>query len=350
MSKMQEKCLYIRADGNEKLGIGHLMRCFVIAREWRMREAACCFLVSDETSAQLVREQGFEAVTLNSRWDNLDQELDGLKELLEKRGAEILLLDSYYYSENYVRTLGEICTVAALGDRANNDCPADIVINYNIYAEENVVQQPESRTVRLLGTKYFPLRTEFFGKRVTVQRTVDRIYLSAGGTDQFKVLLPLAKKLLAKGYEVEAVTGRFNEQLLWLEQLEKENNKFHLHVDAKCVSAIMKNCQIAISAAGITLYELCAMGIPTITFAFADNQIKGAEAMCSRNIMLGVGDIRGQLPQKIDQIIEKVRALDEQLELRQEFSRRMQDCVDGKGASRISDVLGEHAMRKTKER
>ena len=43
------------------------------------------------------------------------------------------------------------------------------------------------------------------------------------------------------------------------------------------MSEVMKYCDIAITAGGSTMYELCACGVPMITYAFADNQLPGVE-------------------------------------------------------------------------
>lgn len=54
----------------------------------------------------------------------------------------------------------------------------------------------------------------------------------------------------------------------------------------------MQKCDIAISAAGSTLYELCATGIPAITYTLADNQLIAAEQFDKQGIMLSAGDCR----------------------------------------------------------
>lgn len=42
--------------------------------------------------------------------------------------------------------------------------------------------------------------------------------------------------------------------------------------ECKKMSELMQQCDMAVSAAGSTLYELCACGMPTITYVLADNQ------------------------------------------------------------------------------
>ena len=51
--------IVIRADGNARIGVGHLMRCLTIAEEIGDRERVI-FWCADEDSAAQVRVRGFE--------------------------------------------------------------------------------------------------------------------------------------------------------------------------------------------------------------------------------------------------------------------------------------------------
>lgn len=55
---------------------------------------------------------------------------------------------------------------------------------------------------------------------------------------------------------------------------------------------LMMLCDVAVSVAGSTLYELCACGIPTITYVLADNQIPAEEMFEQEGIMLNARDYR----------------------------------------------------------
>lgn len=337
---MKEKVLYIRADGNEILGMGHLMRCFALAKEWEKQYGPSCFFTADETARQVVLKHGFKAVCLNSSWKNLDDELDVLTRLLKKAEARLLLVDSYYYKGHYIEVLKRYCKIAAIGDKASVDCQADIVINYNIYADKCIIKDTgPGNAIYLLGTEYYPLRDEFQGKRIIITGHVKNIYLSSGSTDPMGILPLLAKRLLAEGFCVEAVTGSFNQQIDRLKELEQNHENFHLHINIGNVSEVMEKCQLAVSAAGITLYELCALGIPSIIFAFADNQLPGAKAFQEKKFMISVGDIRGYVNDKVNEIVDKVLLLRNSPQCMMEMSERTATCVDGKGTRRILDIL-----------
>ena len=101
----------------------------------------------------------------------------------------------------------------------------------------------------------------------------------------------------------------------------------------------MRRNQLAVSAGGTTLDELCACSTPTVCFSFADNQLAGVKQMGSQHIMLHAGDAR------FDPVVSNIlQALDVYLtndDLRKEYAARMNALVDGQGVQRIAEFL-EH--------
>lgn len=56
--------ILIRADGNARIGMGHLMRCMTVAEELAMLQGSregICFVCADEASGEFVRENGFRS-------------------------------------------------------------------------------------------------------------------------------------------------------------------------------------------------------------------------------------------------------------------------------------------------
>ena len=99
----------------------------------------------------------------------------------------------------------------------------------------------------------------------------------------------------------------------------------------------MKKAESAISAGGTTLYELCACGTPTISYSFADNQIDNVEQFQKDELIDYAGDVRKT------NIFENVKKLlnhyTQNYDLRKGRSRKMQQLIDGNGASRIVGEL-----------
>lgn len=53
--------IYIRADANEIIGTGHVMRCLSIAEESRRRGEEVTFIAADNNSKKAVEIKGFKA-------------------------------------------------------------------------------------------------------------------------------------------------------------------------------------------------------------------------------------------------------------------------------------------------
>ena len=55
----------------------------------------------------------------------------------------------------------------------------------------------------------------------------------------------------------------------------------------KDVKSLIESCDITISAAGSTMYEICACGVPMVTYSLADNQNPGTEAFEKQSLAAG---------------------------------------------------------------
>ena len=94
---------------------------------------------------------------------------------------------------------------------------------------------------------------------------------------------------------------------------------------------------VAVSAGGTTLYELCACGTPTITYSCADNQLNNVLQFQEDGLMAYAGDIRNtNIFKKTEALLKR---LDDSYQLRKECSEKMQGLVDGNGSIRIAEEL-----------
>ena len=99
----------------------------------------------------------------------------------------------------------------------------------------------------------------------------------------------------------------------------------------------MKEADLAISAGGTTLYELCAVGTPAISYSFADNQLYNVKQFAKDGMIDYAGDVRRD--DIFTNVVELYQKYDKDRRLREERSVRMQQMVDGKGAERIGAAL-----------
>ncbi len=337
--------LYIRVDGNEKIATGHVMRCLSVAKALRNLGEESVFILAEPYAMPIIEKEGFGTICINGRYDRISEEMDIMEEIIHKNHIEKLLVDSYFVNESYLTHLREQTVLIYIDDIGELLYPADVLINYcNYYDKFHYEERYRNTNTRLLlGCSYAPLREEFSGRGERQFEMCREILITTGGTDRYNMAYrigkALAEKVFLQNIKINIVSGRFNSHLLELRRLERSTPNLVIHHNAGNMAELMMQCDVAVSAGGTTLYEICYCGLPTVCFAFADNQLDGTGTFGAREIMINAGDIRKDIEGAVERIIESVGYLIEDSSLRRAYSEKMRNLVDGNGALRIAEVI-----------
>lgn len=334
--------IYIRVDMNSTIATGHLMRCLSVAREISKTGNNVTFITSDLEGEKEILENQYTCIVLGSDWRNKESEIDQMIQLIRQYTMEVLLIDSYQVTEKYLLSLHKYTKIYYIDDLNMFHYSVDGLICYaNYFRKFNYDGQYKGKTNLLLGTQFVPLREEFknmHAKKISNQ--IQKLLVLSGGGDPNHFVLKFLKNLDLEQYEkVDVICGRYFLDYEDGEKRYKGNKKVHLH---RCVSHIetyMREADVAISAGGTTLYELCACGVPTITYSFADNQIDNVKQFESDQIMKYAGDVRTE--SVICNILELLNGEMAQKSIRKSVSKRMQAMIDGQGSWRIAKALLE---------
>lgn len=335
----------IRVDANKEIATGHVMRCLSIATGMKNAGIKAVFITADETTKQIVSSHGFEAICLNSQWNNLEGEIERLISAIQEYNINKLLIDNYFVTEQYLKQLATYIKVIYIDDLNSFRYPVSMVINYNIFHRIF----PYSKMYRgtgtelLLGCDYAPLREEFRALTPEHRETVRNVLITTGGTDQYNVAAKLLNKITAekmfKDIAFHVVVGKLNTNLDCLEELSSKENFVVLHKNVQAMSELMLGCEIAITAGGSTMYELCACGAPAICFSFADNQLYGVKGFEKEGLMAYAGDIREDEEKCITNLISYIEQYISNPQARKELAINMREKVDGNGVLRIVDAI-----------
>lgn len=339
-------CVGIRVDVTSRIGAGHAMRCLSVACALKQRGAEVVFFVSCEESASFLEGKGFECVVLGGdERDLTENDAALLGAALRERGARRLLVDSYGVDGGFFTALGrgvlgEIA-IAYIDDMYSNKLgildkplcrPADVVVNCNVFAGEDLyrVAYHDSAAKLLLGPRYAPLREEFAGhKALAPACDVTDVLVTTGSTNPSGALERFSSICLeaTKDARVHVVVGPK------AEFCDPESGRIVVHKGDPIVD-VMGRCQMAVAAAGVTLLELAAMGIPTLAVGIVDNQQQDIQAFEERG--LGVGCFAEDEDSAIS---AKIKGLLEDPVMRDGFSHRCVELVDGAGADRIAVAI-----------
>ncbi len=375
----------IRADANSKIGMGHVMRCLSVADALLKRGEEVLFVTADDTPVPLLTKKGIPYCVLHTDYADMEAELpklwNALSELpqgpgvpeaaLPQRNTSILV-DSYYVTEKYLAALKKRITTIYMDDIYAFSYPVDMLINYNIYGEEMGYEKDAAfaDTKLLLGANYVPLREEFSvgagyaqsRKELSAEtenvtpaedrlhqtteqgRTADGgILITTGGSDSFnlagQLLMEAMKYDALKEKEYHVVSGSLNPHIGELQALAQKHENIHIHCNVTNMAELMAESEVALSAGGSTLYELCAVGVPVIAFSFAENQERLVQTFVKRGIAQYGGNYRTDRNKMIQNTIAGLETLLEDENLRTEYRKKARTLVDGKGADRIAEAI-----------
>ena len=331
--------LAIRADMNETIATGHVMRCLSVADAVTDAGGEVLFVTADTCALDLLHTRGYEVIVLGTDWRSMEEELPVWEKLVADQSLDGVLVDSYAVTEKYLRDLNRLLPVTYMDDLAAIRIETDAIVNYELYARPEDYETSRTDPLLYLGPSYAPLREQFGKCRPRrVSAAVERILLMSGGTDPEHMLDRLIALLPPQQYaKIHVLCGRNKAYRAQLKKKYADRPELELHGFVNDMRRLYESVDLAITAGGSTVYELAATGTPSITYALADNQLRNVREFDARDLMDYAGDARipGEVEGKLPELLDK----NEHPLLRQRRADEMQYLLDGKGAERFARIL-----------
>ena len=330
---------------NNQIATGHLMRCLSIAEALRCQNEEVMFIIADEQPVGLLRQRNFRYIVLHTKWNDMESEVQELTKIIIDENIDKLLIDSYQVTYKYLDAIGRFTKTIYIDDLGKFEYPVNSIVCYANYWKKLGYNLKDSKTQYFLGTKYAPLREAFWNmKNKYISESTENILIMTGGSDPYNIAeLILCGIDRSKYKKIDVICGRYNANYNDLVARYRNESNVSIHRNVSNMEDYMINADIAISAGGTTLYELCACGTPTISYTFVDNQIDNVKQFDEDGLIRYAGDVReGDIVKSINSVLERMQ---EDYTLRKDMSRRMQLCVDGRGAIRVADIMCEKIYR-----
>ncbi|MCI9633013.1 MAG: UDP-2,4-diacetamido-2,4,6-trideoxy-beta-L-altropyranose hydrolase [Ruminococcus sp.] len=334
----------IRVDSNTAIAMGHLMRCMAVAEALREKEVKPIFISADKFSEGFILKRGYEFISLESDWSCLELEIEKMQQVIKEYSIKVLLVDSYYITERYLSKLHEYTKIVYIDDFGKDIYDIDAVICYaNYYKEFKLKERYPLGTNVLQGMRFVPLRKVFSTlPQKEISLKVKELVVLSGGTDYHNFLWNFTRNILESTLferleRVNLICGNYSEQY---DKLTKEFagvRKIHFYKAVDDIEKYMLRADVAISAAGVTSYELCAAGVPSIIYIVADNQRKNAETFHKNGLMEYAGDLR--YDPVLNRVIKLLEGKYQDYAYRKETSEMMRREMDGRGAWRIAEEI-----------
>ena len=324
----------ILTEGGKNIGFGHITRCISVYQAFEEAGIHPELIINgDETVLGFLKDKNCKIFD----WLNNRESLFALV-----RDADIVFIDSYLADYDLYEKISIIAkTGVYFDDNIRIKYPTGFVLNGAVFAER--MPYPERSDVRyLLGTRYTPLKKEFWDvPEKPIRPILETAMITFGGAD-IRNLTPKVLKLLQNAYPrlfKKVIVGSSFQNIADIEKLRDSNTDLIYYPDATEMKKIMLESDVVISAGGQTLYELAKVGVPTIAVSVAENQSANIMGCQKAGFTEYAGDgANGELPDKISRKIELLKDNNTR-ECRSKLGRKI---IDGAGSSRIvKDVLSD---------
>jgi len=260
------------------------------------------------------------------------------------RGMSAAVLDGYHFDAGFqerVRSGG--VRLAVIDDYGHLDhYSADIILNQNLYASEEMYRPRAPSAQLLLGTEYALLRPAF-SSWLRWERefpaTAQKMLITLGGGNAGNAFLKAVRSVFLAGMrdrDVRVLIGPGHPER---EAVQKETDGragIELVGYTENMPSLLAWADIAVTAGGSTCWEAAFMGLPSVVVVLADNQERIADCLdrIGAAINLGyAGTIRENDMSRI------LKALTGNREARTRMSRIGRKLVDGMGAARAAERL-----------
>lgn len=319
MGSYQNKIMKIAffTEAGLKRGMGHLIRCQTIAKEFEQNNMEINFFLDSDINY----DYKFNNLSY-FKWDELNVNVY----------YDAIFIDSYEATEEMYNKLQKKTNLGIyIDDYERINYPKGIIINFAPDSKKIFFKNKNESSEYLLGLDYIPIRKEFL--KYQNLKKEKKLFIILGGSDTANLSFNIIEAL--KNLDIKKVIVTNN---------ETTNNKLRIYDNIKVLFQPkdeelikeMATSHYAISTASMSLYELSFFQVPAIIIAVSQNQIYGVSQLLKNKLVISYIDIMQSDWEKniylqLKNLIEHNRILDKQ--------------IDGLGTKRLYSIIMKRILK-----
>lgn len=332
---MTKPTIYFRADGNTKIGLGHVIRSLALA-DMLAANFECIFLVQAPT-ATLVQEitSKYQLITLPAQENYLNEAHNITEKYLN--ASQTIVLDGYNFKTEYQKIIKSSgCRLVCIDDLHAWHFVADIIINHAEGLNPSDYAC-EPYTKLCLGLRYTLLRQPFLeaARQNRKISQLEKVFICFGGSDIHNLSKNATEACLSIDtlQEVHVVLGAAYASYDDFCNHFRTSARLHIHqnLSAQAMCQLMQSCDIGIASASSISYELLATGLIWLGGYYVDNQLSIYHGFKNLGCLYDLGDLRVELINKIKNQVNHLK------------TGNFTQVIDGQSPERILKILQENA-------
>ncbi len=347
----RKKYVVFRVDGSKIIGWGHVMRCIGLAEEFKKAGINSIFITKRENVNifEKISEFGFKVEALAHKID-FYKESRLVVNIINKYQAKTLVIDlsnkrtleDLNSFKKYIDYLRKQIKNITFIDGLNNEgilskikIPINIAIVPYVGAETEIFKR-HSKSTYLLGSQYAVIRRELLQRSADfkpIPKKASNILVLPGGSLNKIFLSKIINALdliTVNDLHFKIISNKgieFNQLIL-----KKSKLRIEIIENTSAMSKLYNWADIAISASGLTMYELAYMGIPSIVISHNKMHERIIDIFLSKGSIIHLGSKQMVTSKAIALSIDNLVNNQSKRSL---MSLNGRSIVDGKGAKRI---------------
>jgi len=338
------------------------MRCLALADVLRLRGGDCAFVCRDHAGhlGDLIQQRGYQVHLLSPTkrqtldaydhpvhlaWLGADWEVDADETAaIAQAGVDLLVVDHYALDSRWEHALRPHCKrILSIDDLADREHDCDFLLDQNLISDmqQRYTGKVHPNCALLLGPNYALLQPEYaqLSERLPLrQGKVRRVLIYFGGADASNLTGMAISACLALAdypFQIDVVANSKGPHIEVLRKQVGGHEHIVLHENLPSLAALMAKADLAVGAAGVTSWERCCLGLPSLVITLAENQKPIADELNRRGLIRWLGHK--------DKVSERRLIVELKLLLAvgidAAWSKQCYDLVDGKGADRVGELL-----------
>jgi UDP-2,4-diacetamido-2,4,6-trideoxy-beta-L-altropyranose hydrolase len=342
---MKSGILLIRADAAVAIGTGHVMRCLALAQAWQDAGGSANLVTAElpEPLAPVVTDKGVSLIRIESVPGSAADAAETVDQARRLR-ADWVVVDGERFGSDFLDTIKaagfQVLLIDDFAERKS--VQVDLIANPNLDEDEGNYRKKGAAGRLLIGPSYTLLRREFKRQKTagggnggSTRATGNRVLVTLGGSDPENLTPKIAAALAsAADLRVTVVAGHGYDKVAELRKLKANN--VELVFNSSDMAQFMTDSDIAIIAAGGTLWEVLSMQCVVLSYSRNTVQSRVVAELAKRGAVVDMGETPYFDAKKL---VRAVMELVDSQATRQRMATLGQSLVDGLGATRVVEAM-----------
>lgn len=273
----------IFTECGSQIGLGHISRCASLYEELESRGIEVeLILFGNAMDIEIIKHKNYKFLDWLS--------VDFIKNFVKK--DDYCIVDSYLADERLYRIIVDrACKCLFIDDNGRIQYPSGIVVNPSL-SRTDLYSYLDADDY-LIGPEYIILRKPFVQvDRVSLRPIVQEALITLGGSDIHNMMPRILRDICDRYPAIlfHVIIGNAFNNIENIKAISRNNVWFHENVSAVEIKDIMLNCDLALTAAGQTIYELISTQTPFIPIKVIENQNNNVAGLLDFNLVETVLD------------------------------------------------------------